>query len=118
MISLLLLRDNSQDKVKKMASRWINKFLEWFKPHPYRKLQYKKMDPEFAVKVAMQIEKTQKKEHSCDDVFEVLDQFVELVIKGEDASALMPLVQRHIEMCSDCFEEYEVLQAILREMPA
>jgi hypothetical protein len=104
--------------VEKMTSKWINKILKWFKPRQPRLVQSKTMHPEFAFNVAMQIDKTQEVEYSCDDVFEVIDQFVELVIKGENAATLMPYVQRHIEMCGDCFEEYEVLISILREKPA
>ncbi|MCJ7623792.1 MAG: hypothetical protein MUO76_09840 [Anaerolineaceae bacterium] len=101
-----------------MARKRINKILRWFNPRPPKQAQYPMMEPEFAVKIAMQIEKTQEKEYSCDEVFEILDQFVELANKGEDTASLMPLVQRHIEMCRDCFDEYELLLAILRELPA
>jgi predicted anti-sigma-YlaC factor YlaD len=29
--------------------------------------------------------------------------------RGEDASQFMPLVQKHLNMCPDCREEYEAL---------
>ena len=74
------------------------------------------MDPEFVKKVVMQIGKTQEEEYSCDEVFALLDQYVELVVTGEDAAAMMPLVLNHLEMCRDCFEEYEVLLDIVRKM--
>jgi hypothetical protein len=52
-------------------------------------------------------------ELSCDEVYELLDQFAEAARRGEDVATLMPLVQRHLDMCPDCREEYEALQRIL-----
>lgn len=56
---------------------------------------------------------TQEKELTCDEVFALLDQFVELAAQGEDVSQLMPLVQHHLDMCPDCREEYEALKNIV-----
>lgn len=56
---------------------------------------------------------TREEELSCDEVFEMLDQFVELAVKGEDVRRLMPLVQHHLDMCDDCREEYQYLERIL-----
>jgi hypothetical protein len=61
---------------------------------------------------------TREVEYSCDEVYELLDQFAELVERGEDVSQLMPLVQYHMEMCMDCREEMEALLRILRASPA
>jgi len=65
-------------------------------------------------KMARQLEHTQDVEYSCDDVHRVLDQFAEAVIRGEDVRQLMPLVQRHLDMCPDCREEFEALMRVLR----
>jgi hypothetical protein len=52
---------------------------------------------------------TENKELSCDEVFDLLDQFAEMIKNGEDAAQWLPLVQSHLDMCPDCREEYETL---------
>jgi predicted anti-sigma-YlaC factor YlaD len=47
-------------------------------------------------------------------VHRLLDQFAEAVLRGEDVARLMPLVQRHLDMCPDCREEFEALLRILK----
>lgn len=59
------------------------------------------------------VEKTNEQELDCAEVFEVLDIYAEAVVRGEDTSAMLPKVKHHIEMCRDCFEEYEALVRIL-----
>ncbi|MEK7329061.1 MAG: hypothetical protein AAB217_27760 [Chloroflexota bacterium] len=76
------------------------------------------MPPEFLGKVARQIGATHDVEYSCDDVHHLLDQFAEAVLRGENAANLWPLVQRHLDMCPDCREEFEALLRILRATPA
>ncbi len=76
------------------------------------------LPPELIGKVARQIEATHNVEYSCDDVYQLLDQFAEAVLRGADVAQLMPLVQRHLEMCPDCREEFEALLRILRATPA
>jgi hypothetical protein len=56
---------------------------------------------------------TREVELTCDEVFDLLDQFTELAEQGEDVAQLMPLVQHHLDMCDDCREEYKVLQSII-----
>ncbi len=58
---------------------------------------------------------TQAQELTCDEVYALLDVFAEMMSRHEDAAALMPLVQHHLEMCPDCREE---LDALLRSMAA
>jgi hypothetical protein len=60
-----------------------------------------------------QISNTKKDELPCDDVFDLLDVYADAQAKGEDPSVYLPLVKHHLEMCRDCFEEYESLMAIL-----
>jgi len=52
---------------------------------------------------------TEEQEISCDDVHEILDQFAEMELRGENVSALMPLVQRHLDLCPDCHDEHDTL---------
>jgi predicted transcriptional regulator len=69
--------------------------------------------PENLKKLLQMIEHTQEIEISCDDVYKLLDQYTEVVARGEEAQLLMPLVEHHIEICADCREEFEALLRIL-----
>ncbi len=60
------------------------------------------------------VAQTRDVEIACEEAHRLLDQFADMVARGEDAAALMPLVQQHLEMCPDCREEYEALMRILR----
>ena len=64
------------------------------------------------------IENTQELELSCDEVYRLLDEYTEIVDRGENAQKLMPLVEHHIEICPDCREEFEALLRILQATPA
>ena len=73
-------------------------------------------DQEVVVKLMHLIENTQENEYSCEETFDLLDEFVELVADDSDeAAAIMPLVQQHIDHCSDCHERYEILMQILQK---
>lgn len=64
-------------------------------------------------KLLQMVENTDEVEIACNEVFELLDQYVELEARGEDVAHLLPLVKRHLEKCNDCHEEYEALVRIL-----
>ena len=64
------------------------------------------------------VDKTQEIELSCDEVYHLLDQYTEVVDRGEDAQKLMPLVEHHIDICPDCREEFEALLRVLQAAPA
>lgn len=57
---------------------------------------------------------TREAEVSCDEVDQLLDQFVESVQRGEDVKELMPLVKNHVDLCPECREEFEALMRILQ----
>ena len=65
-------------------------------------------------KMMRNVVSTRPDEIGCDDCFEQLSRFVELVLAGQPAAALMPLVQDHLDRCADCHEEYEALLRALR----
>ena len=73
--------------------------------------------PEALRKMAEMLAHTRDVEYTCDEVLVLMDQFAEMVVRGEDAAQLMPLVQHHLEMCGDCREEFEALLRILRTSP-
>jgi len=57
---------------------------------------------------------TYEDELTCDEFFDLLDQYAEMVQRGENAVALMPLVKRHLDLCGDCKDEYEALLRVLK----
>ena len=57
---------------------------------------------------------TQEIEVSCDEVDQILDQFAELVQRGDDVKEIMPLVKNHVDLCPECREEFEALIRILQ----
>jgi Asp-tRNA(Asn)/Glu-tRNA(Gln) amidotransferase C subunit len=69
-------------------------------------------------KLMQMVENTQEVELSCEEVFEIIDQYTEMVLRGDDTTALMPLVEHHIEICPDCKEEFDALLRILEATPA
>jgi len=56
---------------------------------------------------------TEEHELSCDEVFALLDQYVELIVENENAADLLPLVKKHLDRCKDCHEEYEALVRVI-----
>jgi len=68
--------------------------------------------PEAQVALAM-MSMTHEQELSCDEVHDLIDQFAEMQLRGEDPAHLFPLVQRHLQMCPECREEFEALLAAL-----
>jgi len=61
-----------------------------------------------------QIAATQEVEYACDDVYRLMDQFAEAVLRGDDAAPWMPLIRTHLERCPDCRAEFEALMQALR----
>jgi len=52
-------------------------------------------------------------EANCEEVFEVLDQYVEAVIRGQDVRQTFARVVAHLSHCADCDEEAAGLMAVL-----
>ena len=59
---------------------------------------------------------TGEDEIDCDQCFEKLDVFVELVLQGKNAQDVLPLVREHLDRCPDCREEFEALLAALKKL--
>ena len=53
---------------------------------------------------------TQDEEISCSECFDLISHFVEVELAGEDAAAKMPQLKQHLDQCSACLQEYEVLR--------
>jgi hypothetical protein len=52
-------------------------------------------------------------EVSCDQCFELLDEYVELEVAGQDADARLPGLRAHLEGCPACREDHESLRALI-----
>ena len=48
-------------------------------------------------------------EVSCDECFELLDQYVDLELAGEDADARLPGMRAHLDGCPACHEDHDSL---------
>jgi hypothetical protein len=50
---------------------------------------------------------------SCEQCFELLDEYVELELSGADADARIPGLRTHLEGCPACREEHQSLRALV-----
>ncbi len=67
------------------------------------------MPPEMLKGLITSLEKTKPIELDCEDIFARLDEYVDAVLRGDDINTMMPDMKHHLEMCRDCFQEYEIL---------
>ena len=72
------------------------------------------LDPSILKRMARSIAGTREHEIGCDECFEEIDRFVDLVLAGKNAAQATPLVQAHLDRCDNCREEYEALLAAVR----
>jgi hypothetical protein len=61
------------------------------------------------------LENVRAEEASCEEVYDCIDEYVEKQVHGKDAARLMPLVREHLDLCSECCEEYEALLDVLEK---
>jgi hypothetical protein len=61
------------------------------------------------------LESVREEDLPCDEVYARIDEYVEREVDNKDAAQLMPLVREHLNLCSDCCEEYEALLDILEK---
>ena len=57
-------------------------------------------------------------EVTCEECFELLDQYVDLETTGGDPDAELPGMQAHLEGCPACHEDYESLRDFVAGTPA
>lgn len=81
--------------------------------HPFRWEQ--ELSDEVVVGFLRVLDKVRKEETTCNEVFAQLDEYVEKEVHGEDAARLMPLLREHLDICSQCCDEYEALLNVLEE---
>lgn len=51
-------------------------------------------------------------EVGCDECFELLDEYVELELAGEDAGVRLPGLRAHLHGCPACAEEHQALREL------
>jgi anti-sigma factor RsiW len=56
-------------------------------------------------------------EVSCEECFELLDEYVDLGLAGEDADARLPGMRAHLEGCPACREDHESLRDLVAQRP-
>jgi hypothetical protein len=71
------------------------------------------LQDEVVVRFFKLLEQIREEDMSCDDMYRQLDEFVEEEVKSKDAAKIMPLIQEHIDFCSDCDDEYQALLRVL-----
>jgi hypothetical protein len=85
------------------------KFRNFFRREPETQL------PDSLVEqLVKSLQVTQEEECACDEFHDLIDQYAETNIRGEDAARLMPLIKDHLEICHECCEEYEALLDVLQ----
>jgi hypothetical protein len=52
-------------------------------------------------------------EVSCEECFELLDEYVDLELAGEDADARLPGMREHLQGCPACHEDHESLRDLV-----
>jgi hypothetical protein len=52
-------------------------------------------------------------EVTCEQCFELLDQYVDLEVAGADADAHLPGLRAHLDGCPACREDHESLLALV-----
>lgn len=61
------------------------------------------------------LEDVRAEELSCDEIYSKLDEYVECEMDCKDAAHVMPLIREHLDICSECCEEYEALLDVVEK---
>jgi anti-sigma factor RsiW len=56
-------------------------------------------------------------ELTCDECFEMLDEYVDAEASGSDADVRVPGMRAHLDGCPACREEHESLRALVAADP-
>jgi predicted anti-sigma-YlaC factor YlaD len=54
-------------------------------------------------------------EVSCEECFELLDEYVDLELAGENADAHLPGMREHLQGCPACREDHESLRDLVAQ---
>ena len=53
-------------------------------------------------------------EVTCEECFELLDEYVDLELAGKDADRRLPGMREHMQGCPACYEDHESLRDLVR----
>lgn len=59
---------------------------------------------------------TNDNEMNCDQCLALVAEFAEYELAGKSAPEGLKMVEHHLSVCSECREEYEALQRVLRNL--
>ena len=68
------------------------------------------MTPESHASLVIRLLGPTEPELSCDECFDLLDQYVDLELAGHDADARVPGMRGHLRACPACHEDHESLR--------
>ena len=58
---------------------------------------------------------TEEYEISCEECFDVLDLYTDLILEGTDPDEIMPLVAQHLKQCNCCINELEAMMVMIQD---
>lgn len=61
------------------------------------------------------LESVREEDIPCDEIYARIDEYVEREVDKKDAAQLMPLIREHLDICSECCEEYQALLYVLEK---
>ncbi len=88
----------------------MNTFNDMLNPNQPNKV---KLTKEVLTNLMRQVEQTKEGMYTCQETFDLLDEYIDCTIDNEDAAKLMPLVKAHLDACPPCTQQFKVLQRIL-----
>lgn len=59
---------------------------------------------------------TKEKEINCEQCLCLVAEFAEQELKGRSVRDALKVVEHHLSICTECHEEYTLLQDVLRNM--
>ncbi len=74
------------------------------------------MSPEQLEKLIRDALRTIDVELNCSSTFDLIDEYLDRLARGEDAATAMPLVSQHLELCPECEEEYRTLLRVMESL--
>ena len=61
------------------------------------------------------LESVREDDIPCDEIYARIDEYVDREVDKKDAAQLMPLIREHLDICSECCEEYQALLDVLEK---
>ena len=58
---------------------------------------------------------TEEYEISCEECFNLLDLYADLILDGTTPSEIMPMVKQHLKQCNCCVNELEAMMIMIQE---